>query len=107
MSFRHKSSLSRHCKTHMKLTKCQLCDKSFRFDSFLKKHMTTSHGFGNEDQITVIMEVMKDEVKDEFQKPIIVYTQESTSNVLNFDSQMTQHQRIFDQSQDRIQQPEC
>jgi predicted Rossmann-fold nucleotide-binding protein len=70
--------------------------------------MQTAHGLGNEDQITEIMEVMKEEMKDDYQKTIIVYTtQETTTNDLNFDSQMSQHQRIFDQSQNRIQQPEC
>jgi hypothetical protein len=106
MYFRHKSSLSRHAKTHQKLTKCQLCDKSFRFESFLKKHIATAHGIGNEDQIT---EIIDEDIKDEYNsKTIIVYTtQESTSHDLNFDSQMSQHQRIYDQSQNRIQQPEC
>lgn len=43
MSFRHKSSLSRHSKIHNKTTQCHLCNRSFRYESFLKKHLLTSH----------------------------------------------------------------
>lgn len=84
--------------------------------------MTVAHGIslGNDDQITEIIEVMKDsDIKDEYQKhyedskeTIIVYTQDNISpNVLTFDSQMTHHhsQKLFDQSQSTQiqQQPEC
>lgn len=43
MSFRHKSSLSRHTKIHLKTTQCHLCHRSFRYESFLKKHLLTAH----------------------------------------------------------------
>lgn len=43
MTFRHKSSLSRHNKIHNKLTKCHLCNRTFRYESFLKKHLLTAH----------------------------------------------------------------
>jgi KRAB domain-containing zinc finger protein len=43
MSFRHKSSLSRHTKIHLKTTQCHLCHRSFRYESFLKKHLITAH----------------------------------------------------------------
>ena len=43
MSFRHKSSLSRHNKIHLKVTECGHCKKSFRYESFLKKHLLTAH----------------------------------------------------------------
>lgn len=43
MSFRHKSSLSRHSKIHNKTTQCHLCQRSFRYESFLKKHLLSSH----------------------------------------------------------------
>lgn len=43
MSFRHKSSLSRHTKIHLKTTECHLCHRSFRYESFLKKHLITAH----------------------------------------------------------------
>lgn len=43
MSFRHKSSLSRHNKIHLKVTQCKLCNRSFRYESFLKKHLQTAH----------------------------------------------------------------
>lgn len=43
MSFRHKSSLSRHCKIHSKTTQCHLCHRAFRYESFLKKHLLTAH----------------------------------------------------------------
>lgn len=91
MSFRHKSSLSRHTKTHMKVTKCQLCEKSFRFDTFLKKHMLAVHGIpisSDEPIPEIIMEVSeKDESYVDSKETIIIYTQEA-----------------FDSGQ---QQPEC
>lgn len=43
MSFRHKSSLSRHNKIHLKVTQCRHCDRSFRYESFLRKHLLTAH----------------------------------------------------------------
>lgn len=43
MSFRHKSSLSRHSKIHSKTTQCHLCNRAFRYESFLKKHLLTAH----------------------------------------------------------------
>lgn len=43
MSFRHKSSLSRHSKIHNKTTQCHLCQRSFRYESFLKKHLLSAH----------------------------------------------------------------
>lgn len=43
MSFRHKSSLSRHSKIHSKTTLCHLCNRAFRYESFLKKHLLTAH----------------------------------------------------------------
>lgn len=43
MSFRHKSSLSRHNKIHLKVTQCTYCSRSFRYESFLKKHLQTAH----------------------------------------------------------------
>lgn len=43
MSFRHKSSLSRHSKIHSKTTQCHLCHRAFRYESFLKKHLLTAH----------------------------------------------------------------
>lgn len=43
MSFRHKSSLSRHTKIHLKTTQCHLCHRSFRYESFLKKHLISAH----------------------------------------------------------------
>lgn len=87
--------------------------------------MTVAHGIslGNDDQMTEIIEVLKEEeldIKDEYSKhygddpkeTIIVYTQDSSSpNVLTFDSQMTHHsQKIFDQSSQSTQiqqQSEC
>lgn len=43
MSFRHKSSLSRHNKIHLKNTQCVHCNRTFRYESFLKKHLLTAH----------------------------------------------------------------
>lgn len=43
MTFRHKSSLSRHNKIHLKVTQCNHCDRSFRYESFLRKHILTAH----------------------------------------------------------------
>lgn len=43
MSFRHKSSLSRHSKIHLKITQCGHCNRGFRYESFLKKHLLTAH----------------------------------------------------------------
>ena len=57
MSFRHKSSLSRHNKIHKKVTQCQFCGRSFRYESFLKKHIESSHKGA--------------EISDSYQQPII------------------------------------
>ena len=57
MSFRHKSSLSRHNKIHKKVTQCQYCGRSFRYESFLKKHLESSHKGA--------------EIGDSYQQPII------------------------------------
>jgi hypothetical protein len=43
MSFRHKSSLSRHGKIHNNSTQCHLCNRTFRYESFLKKHLQSAH----------------------------------------------------------------
>lgn len=43
MTFRHKTSLSRHTKVHQRLTQCGFCDRTFRYESFLKKHVLTAH----------------------------------------------------------------
>lgn len=57
MSFRHKSSLSRHNKIHKKVTQCQYCGRSFRYESFLKKHLQSTHKGA--------------EIGDSYQQPII------------------------------------
>jgi Zinc finger, C2H2 type len=62
MSFRHKSSLSRHNKIHLKVTECVHCKKSFRYESFLKKHLLTAH---NGQDITIDYILPKEEEKDD------------------------------------------
>lgn len=62
MSFRHKSSLSRHNKIHLKVTECVHCKKSFRYESFLKKHLLTAH---NGQDVTIDYIIPKIERKDE------------------------------------------
>jgi hypothetical protein len=64
MSFRHKSSLSRHSKIHSKTTQCHLCNRAFRYESFLKKHLLTAH----EDQDAILQPHLNSFVKDYRQK---------------------------------------
>jgi uncharacterized Zn-finger protein len=58
MSFRHKSSLSRHNKIHLKVTQCMHCNRSFRYESFLKKHLQSAHKCL---EISYTEEMVKDE----------------------------------------------
>lgn len=76
MSFRHKSSLSRHNKIHLKVTECVHCRRSFRYESFLKKHLLTAH---KGQQIVYIEEVIPK-----------VETKEEDCSVITFDNQETQ-----------------
>lgn len=63
MSFRHKSSLSRHNKIHLKVTECMYCKRSFRYESFLKKHLLQAH---KGQQIIYIEETFpKEEIQQE------------------------------------------
>lgn len=57
MTFRHKSSLSRHRRIHQKVTQCGYCNRTFRYESFLKKHILTAHkGFDVEEGMNVKFE---------------------------------------------------
>jgi hypothetical protein len=78
MTFRHKSSLSRHNKIHLKVTECIHCKKSFRYESFLKKHLLTAH---NGQEITIDYIVPKNEAKEECMS-VITYDNEHQPQVI-------------------------
>lgn len=76
MSFRHKSSLSRHCKIHNQTTQCHICHRAFRYESFLKKHYLTCHAddpslprlniYRNNNREKLAVNESKDEMIEEF-----------------------------------------
>jgi hypothetical protein len=80
MSFRHKSSLSRHNKIHNKVTQCVFCKRSFRYESFLKKHMQIAH---HEQTITIDYVIPKEETKVERDcMSVITYENDSSPQVI-------------------------
>lgn len=71
MSFRHKSSLSRHGKIHSQSTQCHLCTKTFRYESFLKKHLLSDHpdaenNFLQPPRLKPIEKFTKDDIIEEY-----------------------------------------
>lgn len=74
MSFRHKSSLSRHNKIHLKVTQCNYCDRSFRYESFLRKHILTAHKSESISYMEQLDE--KDDIKEEIQ--VMEYEEEES-----------------------------
>lgn len=76
MTFRHKSSLSRHNKIHLKVTQCAHCNRSFRYESFLKKHLLTAH------KNSQFLEefIPKEEVKNDECISVITYDNNHTAS---------------------------
>lgn len=84
MSFRHKSSLSRHNKIHLKVTQCMHCDRSFRYESFLKKHLQTAHKDQQQHYEMIEQVVAKSEIKREEEFIDIIY-ENQTAQVIQID----------------------
>lgn len=88
MSFRHKSSLSRHSKIHSKTTQCHLCHRSFRYESFLKKHLLTAH----QDENAINQPHLNTFVKDYRQK---------------YSKDEPKYEEIEELEEEEVQQEEC
>lgn len=89
MSFRHKSSLSRHNKIHKKVTQCQYCGRSFRYESFLKKHLESSHKgaeIGDSYQQPNIAEEYQIIHEEQFIKTSPQHDYDNSSSVIKFEN---------------------
>lgn len=79
MSFRHKSSLSRHRRIHLKVTQCGYCNRTFRYESFLKKHVLTAHKGLDVDEGMRTIKIEPEHVTEVHQVPQVIEV-DSTSH---------------------------
>lgn len=103
MSFRHKSSLSRHSKIHSKTTQCHLCHRAFRYESFLKKHLLTAH----QDEDAINQPHLNSFVKDHRNKHLKIDSDVKYEEIEELEEVEEEEEEEDDDSQQVQSQEEC